>query len=592
MSNAHSRTVVARFVATLVVVAAGAAALPANAAVSWTTVANERSSFKVASSSTVRYGINSSWVTKTVSGRAPCTNDYFGTDPAYGIAKLCQVMSGTAAATTTPVTTTPVTTTPAKTTTPVVTTPVVATPVTTPVVTTPVATTPTTTTASVPAASTSDSSAATTTATMSSTTAEIANPERGFYGWGSDYLQNLSAGNLTYIRDTQGLRLTLGLIDLSAYKTSAIPQSFLDTLTAKFAMLRTAGVKVVIRAVYNYDSSGSDANIALIKSQAAQLGTVFTANADVIGHVQAGFIGAWGEWHDSASGNTSDANKASVRDAVLAMVPSTFPVEFRYPYDTIKWFPTALTASQAFNGSAQSRIGVHNDCFMSDNTDVGTYQSSALTNNPQREYTKAITEYAPYGGETCGGFSPARMGCSDILSEGAAYHLNYLNINYYTSFTDSWKSGGCYAQVMRSMGYRFQLDQVTHPASASRNSTISVAVDLRNVGWSRIFSPRKLVVTLRNTATGALITGTGTTDMRTLPSQASASTRATVSVAIPSGAAAGTYDVLVGMPDVYSTTSSNSYFAVRFANADTAAKGQAWETSVGRFDVGTSISVQ
>ena len=52
------------------------------------------------------------------------------------------------------------------------------------------------------------------------------------------------------------------------------------------------------------------------------------------------------------------------------------------------------------------------------------------------------------------------MACSDILSEGAAYHLAYLNISYDTDFINSWKSGGCYDQVARSMGYRLQVDQV------------------------------------------------------------------------------------------------------------------------------------
>jgi len=418
------------------------------------------------------------------------------------------------------------------------------------------------------------------------------NPERGFYGWGADYFQNLTAAALTNLRDTQGLRLTLGLVDLSAYRNAALPQSLLDTLTAKFALLRSNGVKVVLRPVYNYDSSGSDTTLVQVKAHLAQLAPLFTANADVIGYVQAGFIGAWGEWHDSASGLTSDANKAAVRDAVLAAVPSQFPVQFRYPYDVIKWFPTAIGASQAFDGSNQSRVAVHNDCFMSSDNDVGTYTNNSLTNNPQREYTKAVTEYGPFGGETCSGFGPTRQTCAQILSEGPGYHLTYLNINFYTAFMNQWKSEGCYDQVARSMGYRFQLDQLAHPKSAARNSTATFNVDLHNVGWSRIFSPRKLVVTLTNKATGAIITGTGTTDMRTLPSQSAASTRAAVQVVIPSGAATGDYVVSVSLPDVYPTTARDVRFAVRFANSDNVSSAQAWNATTGRFDVGTTVTVQ
>ena len=175
----------------------------------------------------------------------------------------------------------------------------------------------------------------------------------------------MTAANLASLRDSAGLRLTLGLIDLSAYRTSAIPQSFLDTLTAKFALLRSNGMKVIVRAVYNYDSSGSDASVTQLKAHLTQLAPVFAANVDVIAYFQGGFIGAWGEWHDSASGLASDANKAAVRDALLAAVPAQMPVQFRYPTDVIKWYPTALSAMKALFPPAPS--GMSNVCPVPDN---------------------------------------------------------------------------------------------------------------------------------------------------------------------------------------------------------------------------------
>jgi hypothetical protein len=430
------------------------------------------------------------------------------------------------------------------------------------------------------------------TTTFSSTTLNMPNPERGWYGFSSQYLNSYNQSSMVNLRDQQGIRLVNSLLDLSAYRSQALPQSFLDMIGTKFAMLRTNGMKAVLRPVYNYDSSGSDANLAMIKTHLTQLAPVFAANADVIAYFQAGFIGAWGEWHNSASGNDSSAGKAAVRDALFAAIPATHAVGFRYPKDFVNWYPTVITAAQAFDGSPQSRLGMHNDCFMSNDSDVGTYSNNSLTNNPQREYVKVSSEYAPYGGETCSGFSPMRMKCSDILSEGPAYHLTYLNSVFYAAFYQQWKSEGCYDQVTRSMGYRFQIDQVIHPTIATRNTAITFNIDMRNVGWSRIFSPRKMVVTLRNTTTGAVITGTGTTDMRMLPSQATASTRAPVKVAIPSSAAPGTYEVLVALPDAWTTTATDPRQSVRFANADNAAKGQAWDATNARFDVGSTLTIQ
>ena len=50
----------------------------------------------------------------------------------------------------------------------------------------------------------------------------------------------------------------------------------------------------------------------------------------------------------------------------------------------------------------------------------------------------------------------------------------------------AWKNGGCYNEVSRSMGYRFQLDAVSHDTQVARGGSVAVAVDLRNVGWARM----------------------------------------------------------------------------------------------------------
>jgi hypothetical protein len=56
----------------------------------WVQVAQENQSFTLDSTQTVRYGIDGAWITKSVSGTVPCTNAFFGSDPAVGIVKVCQ----------------------------------------------------------------------------------------------------------------------------------------------------------------------------------------------------------------------------------------------------------------------------------------------------------------------------------------------------------------------------------------------------------------------------------------------------------------------------------------------------------------------
>lgn len=57
----------------------------------WTKVATEGGSFSVSGSRQVRYGLRTSWIEKTVSGAARCTNQYFGADPLVGVLKECWI---------------------------------------------------------------------------------------------------------------------------------------------------------------------------------------------------------------------------------------------------------------------------------------------------------------------------------------------------------------------------------------------------------------------------------------------------------------------------------------------------------------------
>lgn len=54
-----------------------------------TKIAVEGASFAVAAGTVVRYGVDSRWITKTISGAGQCTNAFFGSDPAPFVVKAC-----------------------------------------------------------------------------------------------------------------------------------------------------------------------------------------------------------------------------------------------------------------------------------------------------------------------------------------------------------------------------------------------------------------------------------------------------------------------------------------------------------------------
>lgn len=420
--------------------------------------------------------------------------------------------------------------------------------------------------------------------------ADFPNPDRGFYAAGdADFL---SWSNPDTLREAHaaGRRLVLARVQLDVWRDADLPPSLLAELGERLAQVRAAGMKVTLLFNYDFSAAGQDASAERIRRHLQQLKPVLAAHADVIPFMRAGFIGAWGEWHSSSAGNSctgrpgseacaqAEAARVLVRDALLENVPDTTQIGIRYPADLMQWYP---------DPAQQRRLGLHNDCFLAGPSDTGTY-----TRPGQREYVQALSARTAFGGETCvNGQAPERDTCADILAEGRQYHLTWLNADYAPSVIEGWKTQGCLPQVSAFMGYRLQLDGLTHAGEGLRAQALSFDIDLRNVGWAHFFTPRRLVVTLRHRVSGAVWTG-GAGDLRELPPQATASSRIRVAVTVPAAAEPGDHEVWLGAPDIFPSTQGDRRFAVRFANADTADGSQVWSAPWGQFRTGSTVRVR
>lgn len=435
--------------------------------------------------------------------------------------------------------------------------------------------------------------------TLQSTDLDFPNPERGFYRFASDPSKITATSLLYVVQDGQRLVYTPG--DLSAYRTRNLPASYLAKLDTGFANLRKQGLKAVLRFAYNYPETeagylnAQDANLSRVKRHLVQLQPVLQKNADVIAVVQGGFIGAWGEWHTSSNGLTTPVRKAAVRDALLAAVPPGLPLHLRYPADLAGWYPEPATLEQWLSPTppAAARIGLHNDCFLASADDVGTYFSqTAAESESLRAYAQQASAVTGAGGETCAPPVPtqARMACADILREGAAYHMSYLNRDYYAGFFAQWQAGGCLAEVSRRLGYRLALNEVSHSSVAVRGGTLAWAVSLVNHGWARPMNVRPLVLYLVDAQDRITALQLADTDLR----QASPAQTLHWSgeVELPTTLAAGAYRVHLGAPDAANALAANPLYAVRFANADNVVTGVQWRSSQGFMALGTTVQVQ
>lgn len=431
--------------------------------------------------------------------------------------------------------------------------------------------------------------------TFTATDADFPNPERGFYRWTWTDLDRLTRDD-TDDAYKNGYRLLFSKLNLSAYRNAELPSTLLAQVETALANSRAAGTKLVMRVVYNYPETevdyrnAQDAPLSRVLAHIEQLKPVLQRNADVIAFMQAGFIGAWGEWHTSSNNLTEAAPRNQIRDALLAALPTSRFIQLRYPAYVMEGSPQLPAAGT-------QRVGVHNDCFLASRTDVGTYDEDATIAAKQRDYVDRLGNFAPFGGETC---KPAdelnaelRSQCADILGEGARYKLTYLNDEYYRAmFHDKWVKGGCMAEVRRRMGYRLVLSKATHASEVVRGQALSVQLLLRNGGWARIFNPRGVQLVLRHAVTSEVHRlGTTGADPRTwMP--ASSDQAATVTTTLPANLPTGSYQLWLALPDTDARLAADARFAIRWANADNAAAGQRWDAQLGAFALGSVVEVK
>ena len=382
----------------------------------------------------------------------------------------------------------------------------------------------------------------------------VLNPERGFFA-----TTNLvDAAELSNLRPS-GVTLVHSYVRLDDYRTLDLPASLLAQAAAGFAQARKAGVKVILRFAYNfgpYPNSEPDAPKAWVLKHIGQLQPLIAANADVIAVVQAGFIGAWGEWHTSTNNLTEAATRQEILEALVDAVPLSRSVQLRYPPYKRAIYGDPLTAATAFDGSRAARIGHHNDCFVSSPSDVGTYPDDQI--DFYRDYVGADTAFVPMGGETCAVDAP-RSACVSALAEMSKLHFSYINREFQADVLASWQP--CRDEMEKRLGYRLLLKTADLPERVKPGGSFSLTATLENQGFAAPFNARPVFLVLRGGGVNAHVLLTKTDPRRWL-------TGATIQarVRLPSKLAPGNYTLSLRLPDAAESLQARSDYALQLAN--------------------------
>ncbi len=395
----------------------------------------------------------------------------------------------------------------------------------------------------------------------------------------------LRAQQLTSYRTSEAITLILRLYYLESFRSSDISATYLDAIAADLGAVRLAGLKTILRFAYTDSMTApyGDASRARVVGHIAQLAPILQQNADVILAVQAGFIGAWGEWYYTDffgdQGQISSAqwdDRRAVVDAWLAALPSPRTIELRTPAFKQHFFgAAALTSSEGFTAASKARVGHHNDCFVASADDQGTYADVTA----DKAYLATENLYLPQGGETCAvsTYSDWTHAASDM----AQLHYTYLNRDYNTTVLGNWGSNIDVAR--RLLGYRISLVSGTYANSVPPGGVLSVSFSLRNDGYAPPVGPRSFEVLLRHETTNSLHRARLTADPRRLVPGAGHMIDG--KLCVPASMAAGNYRLWLALADPAPALRAQVAYAMRLANT------ALWDASTGYHDLQHRVTI-
>lgn len=458
--------------------------------------------------------------------------------------------------------------------------------------------------------------------TYQATSLNFPNPERGFFiqkvGWDRvlhpDW-ESLSLAEMQQAR-RDGHSLVRVYYLIPEFKGKSLSQEFLTTFTRQLTDARTAGVKLIPLFSYNWPGTSDfdqfperpenqDAPVADVLRHIEQLKSVIQQNTDVIAMWDAGFIGAWGEWHTSTNnliGNTVgsevNGNTRQIVNKLLETVPRTRMITLRTPrYKQQLTGASALSASEAFTGTARARLGAKDDCFLASKINWGTYlPGDDASIASYKNFLNQDNLFLPQQGETCnfGADAQPYIGCPNALKDLALLRFSALNINYQQDVLQGWRTGGCFEEISRRFGYRFELVSSSVPSSVTRTQNLAMSFNIKNVGFASPYNPRRLELMLRNTTTKQvyrvrLTTGSlrpVNTNLDPRFWQPGTTTTVNVNSPLPANIPTGTYELLLNLADPYGSLYARPEYSIRFANTGV------WESTTGYNSLQQTVSVR
>ncbi len=290
-------------------------------------------------------------------------------------------------------------------------------------------------------------------------------------------------------------RVQLDQCSLAPPPTGPLTADMLSDIEAGIGSYAGTGIRVLIRFIYNFGPIGpgaADVPIDLITTHIDQLAPILLRHRDLIFALEAGFIGTWGEWHNSTSGNDTEAARRMLLDRELFHFHDLFPILVRYPADLLTYTGTTTPSAQ---------LGLHDDYYASSPHDGGTwFPRNGYTPQGLIDYARTVSTSSMFAGEF-GALYPALQECIALDAYSYSFHLQSISLLIWPrAIAEYIESLGCLGGFLNKVGTRIEIQRLTVIGNPVPGGALHLTLTMANTGYGRVIRARPAAAVLTSGA--------------------------------------------------------------------------------------------
>lgn len=474
------------------------------------------------------------------------------------------------------------------------------------------------------------------------------NPERGFRlevavdvnkkrdVWKPEQNQgitsHLESESLKYSSDS--ISLVQSYFYLHGFVGKTITEEAFTTMDTYFDKLRELGKKAVLRFAYETDFMGrasSGPTLEDVLNHMEQLKPFLEKNVDVIQVVQAGFIGAWGEWHSSLHGLEKLAEtKKTILEKIVWMTPANRMVQVRLPeYKNLLQKESDFYKRTSFHddfiiiephkwdggmheGTAAFEQMVNESPYLIVDGELpwGTWSVNQDKDNPEpgwiidgkkvarqlflQHYTSLSAIHNYKEGADPAAYSMIHWKKTPVTESFLKENKMPVSNNYFRKKDGSETERNVFDYIRDHLGYRLEIQQLKLDSQLALGKDAFMELSLINRGFSTLFNEHPVYFVLidpQEQVTGFLTKA----EVNQFQPYAPGDTTCTPllhtikeSISVPTTLVPGKYKLGLWIPDGSEKLKYDSRYAIRCANNDVAW----WVSGDGKYGVNILTEVE